>query len=101
MSNKFLPHIPFLLLAYPDPAHFPRRKYTNGSVLRMHVDTVGTHVVSAIINVDQDVEKDWPLLILDHQGEFAEFLVALCYLLIAACFVCGPSVVCVTTQRCF
>ena len=45
------------------------RKYTNGSVLRMHVDTVGTHVVSAIINVDQDVEKDWPLLILDHDGK--------------------------------
>jgi hypothetical protein len=44
-----------------------RRKYTNGSVLRMHVDTVNTHVVSAIINVDQSVEKDWPLLILDHE----------------------------------
>jgi hypothetical protein len=44
------------------------RKYTNGSILRMHVDTVNTHVVSAIINVDQAVEKDWPLLILDHDG---------------------------------
>jgi hypothetical protein len=33
----------------------------------MHVDTVNTHVVSAIINVDQQVEKDWPLLILDHE----------------------------------
>jgi prolyl 4-hydroxylase len=33
----------------------------------MHVDTVSTHVVSAIINVDQgEIEKDWPLLILDH-----------------------------------
>jgi prolyl 4-hydroxylase len=32
----------------------------------MHVDTVNTHVVSAIINVDQDVDEDWPLLILDH-----------------------------------
>ena len=42
------------------------RKYTNGSVLRMHVDTVNTHVVSAIINVDQKVDKDWPLIILDH-----------------------------------
>lgn len=42
------------------------RKYTNGSILRMHVDTLSTHVVSAIINVDQEVEKDWPLLILDH-----------------------------------
>lgn len=43
------------------------RRYTNGSVLRMHVDTVNTHVVSAIINVDQKVDKDWPLIILDHQ----------------------------------
>ena len=47
--------------------HSLSRRYNNGSVLRMHVDTVGTHVVSAIINVDQDVEQDWPLLILDHQ----------------------------------
>lgn len=43
------------------------RKYTNGSVLRMHVDTVSTHVVSAIINVDQEVEEDWKLVILDHE----------------------------------
>ena len=33
----------------------------------MHVDTVNTHVVSAIINVDQEVERDWPLLIHDHE----------------------------------
>jgi len=32
----------------------------------MHVDTARTHVVSCIINVDQDVQQDWPLLILDH-----------------------------------
>lgn len=32
----------------------------------MHVDTANTHVVSAIINVDQDVDKPWELLILDH-----------------------------------
>ncbi|KAJ1406554.1 hypothetical protein B484DRAFT_209656 [Ochromonadaceae sp. CCMP2298] len=43
------------------------RRYVNGSVLRMHVDTVNTHVVSAIINVDQQVDRDWPLLILDHE----------------------------------
>jgi prolyl 4-hydroxylase len=43
------------------------RKYTNGSILRMHVDTVNTHVVSTIINVDQDVEEDWLLVILDHE----------------------------------
>jgi hypothetical protein len=45
------------------------RRYINNSVLRMHVDTVNTHVVSAIINVDQgDMDRDWPLLILDHDG---------------------------------
>lgn len=44
------------------------RKYTNNAILRMHVDTVSTHVVSTIINVDQSVRKDWPLLILDHDG---------------------------------
>jgi len=59
------------------------RKYTNESVLRMHVDTANTHVVSAIINVDQEVntpakqegglggdgdDEDWPLVILDHDG---------------------------------
>jgi hypothetical protein len=30
------------------------RKYINGSVLRMHIDTAQTHVVSAIINIDQE-----------------------------------------------
>ena len=34
----------------------------------MHVDTITTHVVSAIINVDQHVVEDWPLVILDHSG---------------------------------
>lgn len=45
------------------------RKYQNGAVLRMHVDTVNTHVVSAIINVDQGVDEDWPLVILDHNDK--------------------------------
>lgn len=43
------------------------RKYINGSVLRMHIDTAQTHVVSAIINIDQVVDEEWPLIILDHQ----------------------------------
>mmetsp|Transcript_4231 Transcript_4231/g.4385 ORF Transcript_4231/g.4385 Transcript_4231/m.4385 type:complete len:450 (+) Transcript_4231:81-1430(+) len=50
------------------------RKYTNGSILRMHVDTVNTHVVSAIINVDQDLDQEWPLLILDHNDNEHELL---------------------------
>jgi prolyl 4-hydroxylase len=44
------------------------RAYTNGSWLANHVDTRGTHVVSVIINVDQEVTEDWPLLIHDHAG---------------------------------
>jgi hypothetical protein len=44
------------------------RKYTNSAVLNMHVDTVTTHVVSAIVNVAQDVQEDWLLEILDHDG---------------------------------
>lgn len=45
---------------------YENRKYSNNSILRMHVDTLATHVVSAIINVDQEVSKPWRLLILDH-----------------------------------
>ena len=44
------------------------RRYREGVLLRMHVDTLKTHVVSAIINVGQSVTEDWPLVILDHHG---------------------------------
>ena len=44
------------------------RRYFEGSILRMHVDTIVTHAVSAIINIGQQVDEDWPLVILDHHG---------------------------------
>lgn len=44
------------------------REYQRGAVLDMHVDRVDTHHVSAIINVAQQVEADWPLHILDHKA---------------------------------
>lgn len=44
------------------------RRYYNGSVLRDHVDIGATHIVSAILNLGQDVDKVWPLQILDHEG---------------------------------
>lgn len=44
------------------------RRYYNGSVLRDHVDIGETHIVSAILNIAQDVDKVWPLQILDHDG---------------------------------
>lgn len=47
------------------------RTYTNGSTLAPHVDTVETHAVSAIINVEQvGMRKPWPLEIKDHEGVF-------------------------------
>lgn len=45
------------------------RKYTRDSELRMHVDTLDTHVISCIVNVAQEVEEDWLLEILDHDGK--------------------------------
>ena len=45
------------------------RRYRNMSTLLSHVDQLATHVISAIINVDQEVEEDWPLFIKDHKGE--------------------------------
>ena len=47
------------------------RTYTNGSTLAPHVDTVETHAVSAIINIEQvNMRKPWPLEIKDHEGVF-------------------------------
>ena len=45
------------------------RRYTNGSTLQAHVDVVATHAVSAILNVGQDVDSDWPLQIMGHDGQ--------------------------------
>ena len=34
------------------------RKYTNGTIIRMHVDPARSHVISAIINIDQQLDTD-------------------------------------------
>lgn len=44
------------------------REYQRGAMLAMHVDRAETHVISAIVNVDQRVNEDWPLYILDHMA---------------------------------
>jgi len=44
------------------------RIYTNNARLMGHCDRMNTHAISAIINVDQDVEEDWPLEIYNHDG---------------------------------
>ena len=42
------------------------RVYQNGAVLVPHRDREETHIISAIINIDQEVNEDWPLIIEDH-----------------------------------
>lgn len=43
------------------------RIYTNNSVLATHVDRLPL-VTSCIINVDQDVDEDWPIEVYSHDG---------------------------------
>ena len=42
------------------------RVYERGAILVEHRDRKITHIVSTIINVDQNVDVDWPLFIDDH-----------------------------------
>lgn len=44
------------------------REYQRSAVLDMHIDRMETHIVSAILNVAQEVATDWPLVIHDHYG---------------------------------
>ena len=43
------------------------REYRRGSRLDSHRDRLETHLASAILNIDQQVEHPWPLHIDDHQ----------------------------------
>ena len=42
------------------------RNYHRGAVLKTHRDRLETHIISTIINVDQNVDEDWPLVIDDN-----------------------------------
>ena len=42
------------------------REYHEGAVLKMHRDRIDTHIISAIINVEQETDVDWPLVIEDN-----------------------------------
>ena len=42
------------------------RVYRDGAVLVTHRDRLETHIISTIINVDQEVDEDWPLIIDDN-----------------------------------
>jgi prolyl 4-hydroxylase len=42
------------------------REYLKGSYLKNHYDKINSHVISAIIHLDDKSEKPWPLYIEDH-----------------------------------
>jgi prolyl 4-hydroxylase len=42
------------------------RVYARGTSLKMHTDTSDTHIISAIMNIAQEVDSDWPLMVEDH-----------------------------------
>ena len=42
------------------------RTYIRGAILVGHRDRIDTHIISAIINIDQEVEEGWPLMVEDH-----------------------------------
>ncbi|MGV6826805.1 MAG: prolyl hydroxylase family protein, partial [bacterium] len=42
------------------------RRYHRGTVLTPHRDRIDSHILSAIINVDQQVDQEWPLEIEDN-----------------------------------
>lgn len=42
------------------------REYHRGAKLKMHRDRLETHIISAIINIAQNVDEDWPLVIEDN-----------------------------------
>ncbi len=42
------------------------RRYHEGTTLGVHRDRPKTHIISAILNIAQDVDEEWPLEIEDH-----------------------------------
>jgi prolyl 4-hydroxylase len=42
------------------------RCYRRGTTLGLHTDITETHILSAIINIEQDVDEEWPLQIEDN-----------------------------------
>ncbi len=40
----------------------------NGAWLSLHVDKAATHILSAILQIDQKVREEWPLLLIDFEG---------------------------------
>merc|ERR1712223_1830648 len=45
------------------------RRYLRGASMLMHTVTKNSHLIGAILQIDQKVEKDWPLTLIDNEGQ--------------------------------
>ncbi len=45
------------------------RRYLKGAELGVHVDRYPSHILSVILQIDQKVTEQWPLLMLDMEGK--------------------------------
>lgn len=67
VHKELQPHIENWIGDYVDPTYvYGIREYKQSAVLKMHRDRLRTHIASAIINIDQTTDNDWPLVIEDH-----------------------------------
>ena len=60
-------------------AFYGIREYYTGNVLHHHVDRISTHIISAILQIDQDLgdgDDDWLLEFIDFNGERKEIALA-------------------------
>ena len=55
-------------LSSKNVALFGIRRYLRGSWMSLHVDKLPDRILSAILQIDQKVDEDWPLTIIDNQG---------------------------------
>lgn len=51
------------------------RRYRTGATLAPHLDTYGTHIVSATLNIDQQLNRPWPLHIRDSYYRLHEITI--------------------------
>lgn len=45
------------------------RRYLRGAQLLLHNDKLPTHIISAILQIDQKVDENWPINLVDHKGQ--------------------------------
>ena len=45
------------------------RSYVKDSILAVHRDEIKTHIISAIIHIDEYPDVKWPLDFIDHEGQ--------------------------------